>query len=83
MFALGAQHAINGHSEDYMELAKELAKTCHESYQRTGTAYRGGDRACGVWLWGCVQYGWKWDMLSIDCGCMNTTSFIRPGKLHS
>lgn len=39
MFALGAQHAINGHSEDYMDLAKELAKTCHESYQRTGTAY--------------------------------------------
>lgn len=37
MFALGAQHAINGHSEDYMDLAKELAKTCHESYQRTGT----------------------------------------------
>lgn len=36
MFALGAQHAINGHSEDYMDLAKELAKTCHESYQRTG-----------------------------------------------
>jgi hypothetical protein len=38
MFALGAQHAINGHSEDYMDLAKELAKTCHESYQRTGKA---------------------------------------------
>ena len=36
MFALGAQHAINGQSEHYMDVAKALADTCHNSYQRTG-----------------------------------------------
>lgn len=36
MFALGAQHATNGQSEHYMDVAKGLAETCHMSYQSTG-----------------------------------------------
>jgi len=37
MLALGAQHATNGQTEHYMDLGKEVAKTCHETYQRVDT----------------------------------------------
>ena len=36
MLVLGAQHATNGQREHYMDLGKEVARTCHESYQLTG-----------------------------------------------
>ena len=41
MLALGAQNAINGQTEHYMELAKEIADTCHFSYQNTGVCEGG------------------------------------------
>lgn len=37
MFALGGVHATNGQTQHYLDLAAELAKTCHESYQNTAT----------------------------------------------
>ena len=36
MFALGAKGAPKGMEEHYLELGKEITKTCHESYTRTG-----------------------------------------------
>ena len=42
MLALGAQHVTDGQSEHYMDLGKEVARTCHESYQLTGECVRWG-----------------------------------------
>ena len=39
MFALGGVHATNGQTQHYLDLAAELAKTCHESYQNTGKQF--------------------------------------------
>uniref|UniRef100_A0A4W3HB33 alpha-1,2-Mannosidase n=1 Tax=Callorhinchus milii TaxID=7868 RepID=A0A4W3HB33_CALMI len=37
MFALGADSAPNENTGHHMELAAEIARTCHESYDRTAT----------------------------------------------
>lgn len=40
MFALGADGAPNDKTGHQMELAAEIARTCHESYARTGESSR-------------------------------------------
>ena len=42
MLALGAQHATNGQREHYMDLGKEVARTCQEAYQLAGECVRRG-----------------------------------------
>eukprot|EP00112_Aurelia_sp_Birch-Aquarium-sp1_P019897 Seg5010.1 transcript_id=Seg5010.1/GoldUCD/mRNA.D3Y31 product="Mannosyl-oligosaccharide 1 2-alpha-mannosidase IA" protein_id=Seg5010.1/GoldUCD/D3Y31 len=37
MFALGAKGAPQGKADHYLELGKEITRTCHESYTRTAT----------------------------------------------
>lgn len=39
MLALGANDATDMKKNHYMELAAEIANTCHESYVRTGMNY--------------------------------------------
>ena len=36
MYALASVHAINGRSKHYMDIAKNITRTCRESYIQTG-----------------------------------------------
>ena len=36
MFALASQHATDGRAAQYLDLGKEITKTCDMSYERTG-----------------------------------------------
>ena len=36
MYALASVHAINGKSKHYMDIAKNITRTCRESYVQTG-----------------------------------------------
>ena len=40
MFALASVHAINGKSKHYMDIAKNITRTCHESYVQTGQSMK-------------------------------------------
>ena len=40
MFALASVHATNGKSQHYMDVAKNITRTCHESYIQTGQLVR-------------------------------------------